>query len=219
MSQTFAQLQDLALHDDFDRGRYQGRARQAILDAVGEVFRNVRLPGAESSYTVPVAAGTASYNLPASPSSVRILSVYTPETSDPLEEVPQEWIDDQPPATGTPSTFSLYGNQIVLFPTPDSANHTVTIRFLRTGGSPNDSDDMEIVTGIPDTYLRMLVDYARAEMFALEDDQEMWQFWRSKFDNQLFKLRADVQRRDVGRKHQIPGMFAVSGGPRFQRPT
>jgi hypothetical protein len=77
---------------------------------------------------------------------------------------------------------------------------------------------MATVTGIPEDYLHGLVEYARHRMFRLEDDAEMSAFWKNEWQETLRKLKGDVQRRDVGRKRQVPGMWQNQPGPRFIAP-
>jgi hypothetical protein len=49
MAQTYADIQTQVLFDDFNADKYRSTARQAILDAIGEVARQVRLPANETS--------------------------------------------------------------------------------------------------------------------------------------------------------------------------
>src|SRR3954447_18818031 len=111
MAQTFADLQIQTLHDDFDASKYRSHARQAILDAIGEIARQVRLPANETSQQLTIVSGTGSYSVP---TWVRLLEVVVPQTDEPLAEVSQQWIDDQPNSTGRPAVFALYGQNLTL---------------------------------------------------------------------------------------------------------
>jgi hypothetical protein len=77
MAQTYADLQTQALwFDDFDADKYRAAAKQAILDAIGEVARQVRLPANETSQSrSPSSPGPASYSVPA---GVRLTRSSTP---------------------------------------------------------------------------------------------------------------------------------------------
>lgn len=221
MPQTYADLQTQALFDDFDAGKYRSVARQAILDAIGEVARSLRLPANEATYTLPLTAGTATYTLPSDSSGVvRILSVYDATNENDLDDVNPDTFDSFATATGVPTAFMLYGSGVQLYPTPAAPLPTITVRYLKRGGVPlNDTDAMADVTGIPEDYLHGLVEYARHRLFRYEDDPDMSQFWLTQWQATLAKLRGDVQRRDVGRKRQIPGQSRSGAWPSFTRPA
>src|SRR3954447_742379 len=205
MAQTFADLQIQTLHDDFNADKYRSTARQAILDAIGEVARQVRLPANETSQSLTLVSGTGAYTLP---TGGRLVEVFPSQIDEPLAEVSQQWIDDQPDSRGRPAVFALYGQHLTLHPTPHSASYPVTVRYLKQGNVPgNDTDQMASVTGIPEDYLHGLVEYARARLFRYEDDPDMSAFWLAQWQDTLRKLKGDMQRRNVGRHRQIPGMF------------
>jgi hypothetical protein len=216
MAQTYADIQTQVLWDDFSQDKYRSAARQAILDAIGEVARQVRLPANETSQALTLTSGTGSYSVP---TGVRLIEVFDSDIDEPLAEVSQQWIDDQPASNGRPAVFALYGQNLTLYPTPDSAAYPITVRYLRQGNVPaNDNDPMAAVTGIPEDYLHGLVEYARARLFRYEDDPDMSTFWDAQWQATLRKLKGDMQRRNTGRRRQVPGMFATTPGPRFARP-
>jgi hypothetical protein len=220
MALTYLDLQNQALGvDDFEPTRYRAEARQAILDAIGEIARTTRLPANETSYTVPVVAGTQEYSLPAGASgTVRVLSVIDTQTADPLADIAKSTLDDLPSSRGRPVAFALYGPSLCLYPTPDQA-YSLTLRYLRQGGVPsNDSDGVSATTGIPEDYLHALVEYARHRLFRKEDDFEAANYWEGQYRQTLQRLKADVQRRDVGAKRRVPSMWRGTPGPRFVRP-
>lgn len=216
MAQTLSDLLSLTLSNDFDASVYSTQARQAILDAVGEVSRNVRLPANETTSTITTVAGTAGYTLPTG--AVRVLSIIDPATADPLTDVGMSVLDDEPDTRGRPSSYGLYGTSITLSPTPDQA-YSLTLRYLRQGATPtSDSDVVATATGIPEDYLFGLVAYARGRLFLLEDDAEMAAVWQGQWQQALAKLKADVQRRDLSTVRRVPSMWTGSPSPRFVRP-
>jgi hypothetical protein len=220
MAQTYLDLQNQALgSDDFDPTRYRAEARQAILDAIGEIARSTRLPANEASYTIPVSAGVSDYALPTGASgNIRVLSVVDTQTADLLQDIPESDLDDTPASTGRPTSFSLYGSNLSLYPTPDRS-YSLTLRYMRQGGVPaNDNDPVSATTGIPEDYLHALVEYARHRLFRKEDDFEAANYWEGQYRQTLQRLKADVQRRDVGAKRRVPSMWQGTPGPRFVRP-
>jgi hypothetical protein len=217
MAQTFLDLVNSALSDDFDPGKYRPEARQAVLDAIGEISRNVRLPANETTQTITTVAGTNSYSLPTG--NVRVLSLVDPQTADPLTDVEVSALDDTPSTgRGRPTSFALYGSSLTLYPTPDQA-YSLTLRYLRQGATPSsDSDVVATTTGIPEDYLHALVAYARYRLFRKEDDWEAANYWEGQYRQTLQRLKAEMQRRDVGARRRVPSMWSGSPSPRFVRP-
>jgi hypothetical protein len=220
MPQSYLDLVNSALSDDFAPDKYRPEARQAILDAVGEISRNVRLPANETTSTITTVAGTSSYALPVGAAgNVRVLSLVDPQTADPLTDVEVSALDDTPATgRGRPTSFAWYGSSLTLYPTPDQA-YTLTLRYLRQGAIPsNDTDQMAATTGIPEDYLHALVAYARHRLFRKEDDFEAANYWEGQYRQTVQRLKADVQRRDVGAKRRVPSMWAGDPSPAFVRP-
>jgi hypothetical protein len=199
VAQALSELVTAALSDDFDRTKYGGKAKQAILDAVSEVARSVRLPAAETTYTVPVVAGTADYALPSD--FIRALGAYRTADDVRLYEQTTDEADQSDTATGLPYAFSVYGTTLTLYPTPN-ASTAIILRYLK---EPSTLGDGEAVnhSGIPESYLDMLVSYARAKLFRFEDDPEMSQFWYAEFRRELTRLRGDLAY-DPAARRQIP---------------
>lgn len=210
MPQSYLDIQNSALGNDFDPNVYRPLAKQSILDALGEIARKVQMPANEDTASVVTVAGTASYLLPAT--NIRVLTVFDAADGAELESVTQEAVDANPSQAARPSGYALYAGNIVLWPTPQTVR-TLTLRFLGATGLPSlDTDIMQAATGVPEDYLHGLVEYARWRLFRQEDDFEAARFWQGEWQATLLSLKADVQRRDRSRKRQVPGMFA-GGGP------
>jgi hypothetical protein len=214
MAQSFVDLQNQALSRDFDAATYRAEARQAILDALGEIARKVQLPANERVTTITLTPGQASYALPSA--NIRVLGIF--RDHEPLHYIPQLQLDDQEVVVGIPTAYALYAGSVDLWPTP-ARSEELTIRFLGTTGVPaGDGDLMAAVTGLPEDYLHGLVEYARFRLFRLEDDFEAASYWQAQWQATLNALRSDIQRRDRSRVSQVPGMYPIPSGPRFVRP-
>jgi hypothetical protein len=200
MPQTLSDLQTLALSDDFDATKYGGRARQAILDAISEVARSLRLPSSEASYTVPTTAGVADYQLPSD--FIRALGLYRTADDVRLYEQTTDEADQNEASTGLPYAYSVYGTTLTLYPTPN-ASTALRLRYLKEPNQPAQTDAVASTTGIPESYLDMLVSYARAKLFRFEDDPEMSQFWYAEFRRELGRMRGDLSY-DPASRRQIP---------------
>jgi hypothetical protein len=214
MAQTFAQLYGQVLGDDFDSSKYLTDAKQAINDAIDDIARQASVPLLEGAWTVPIVAGTATYTLPAD--DVRLLSAFDAELHQSLSESDQETLDVSSPASGRPTTFAQYGGSVTFYPTPNRA-YSVQVRYLRDPASIT-ADGADITTVMPDSYAFAVVAFARARLFAREDDPQLSAFWRSEYERDLGRIKGDLGRRSRGRVRQVPGPYRQRLAPRFLRP-
>jgi hypothetical protein len=214
-----------ALHDDFDRVKYGGRAAKFVADAVQLIFSTTSLARGDYVPTASVVnAGNPSFAL--GDSAIRITSVFHTDTGEELVEVP---LDDLAaaqavpnPPRGRPVYYALTGagltaegTTVLLSPLPDKT-YTLQVR----GRYAPAITDLEVgdTVPLPARYDRMPVSYARAKLFALEDDAEMSNFWMSTFTGEVQTLRADLQRRSE-RVRRVAGTWSDLGSaPRFRHP-
>lgn len=210
--QTFLQLQDLALGDDFDATKYRTLAKQSINDAIDDISRQAKLPLLEDTFTVTTVPGTSSYDLPFN--DVRILSAFDTDTRTELREVTREWIDEHDDQAGTAFAYAQYGGQVIVYYTPNAARE-ITFRYRRDATNLV-SDTDRISRSLPDAYAFALVAFTKSRLFGMEDDATMSAFWRAEYERDLARIRGDVGRRRPAR--QVPGMWASSGRPRFRLP-
>lgn len=200
---TFVELQNEALHDDFNATKYRPRVKGFLNDWLGEIFRTTSMASADQSVTIVTVAGDASYALPATSVRVQSLRDVGTDPDTELGEVSQVAFDRFPDRQGEPEAFTLRGSEIILWPTPAGV-HQLELRFR------GDAVDMVADTDKPalaNDYRRLLVHHARSELFALEDDPDMSLFWAGKRDVGTKALRADLQRRSR-RVRRVPSMWA-----------
>jgi hypothetical protein len=207
MAQTYLDIQNAILLNAFDSATYRNSAKQAILDALGDIARQMRLPANETTTTITTVGGTASYALPGT--NVRLIDVEDTTNNSGLDEMDLDTFDDLPPSNGTPEVYSLYANNIQFWPTPNSPI-TITARYLRTMGLPaSDGDVMATVTGLPEESLGMLVSFGRHRLFRYEDDAQMSAFWLSEYERELRRYKGAIQRRNLARVRRVPGPYRV----------
>lgn len=212
-ARTFLQLQDEALGDDFDATKYRVLTKRWLNDALWKIARRVRIPQLQSTSTIAVVAGTASYALPTD--LVRLVSLRNTTDADPLTDIAINAVDDLPAARGKPTSFAVYGAQMLLYPTPDRV-YPLELRYEKDSVEMSSDSD---VPQLPDAYSDALVTYARARLFRAEDDLQASSTYMGEFNQALLDVRVELHGRDRARGRQIPGMFARGGGtPRFTRP-
>jgi hypothetical protein len=86
----------------------------------------------ESATTLSITSGTTTYSLPSDFESVIALSTLSTDASEGrgknLDQKDAPWMDSQGTESGTPSTFALYGNALVLWPVANS-NRSYLLRY------------------------------------------------------------------------------------------
>lgn len=213
MALSFVELQDEALHDDFDPTKYRPKVKRYLNEAAGRIRRRLRLPEAEEVHELTLVAGTATYALPAD--QIRLASVHLSDPYVELEEADSDDINPAATGAGQPSRFAVRGNTLIVSPVP-SASGTLLLQHWSRGTRMVADGDMP---GIPEDYEDLLVTYTRARLLRAEDDFEAAGVYMAEFKTELAEARADLQRRTRNRARQVPGTWARRpGGPRFVRP-
>lgn len=209
---TFLSLQDQALHDDFDAGKYREPAKRFLNEAQARIFRQVHLAEGDGEASVNLTPGVGVYELPTD--AIRVDSLRDPSTARTLYPASVPQFDAHVATDGTPVMFAQIGRQIHVHPTPQQAME-LRVRFRLVPGFMVEDDDYPQV---PPDYQHLLVTYARSRLFRLEDDADMAAFYWAEWLRDLAEMRGDVQRRGT-RVRQVPGMWAFGfSRPVFGRP-
>lgn len=211
---TFLDLQDEVLHDNFSPTKYRTLAKRFINEAQRRIFRRLRIPAGEETLPMFTAAGEVTLDL--DEDVARVNSLRIPADRNPLTNVDIKEIDAAPAASGKPDSYAVVGNKLFFYPTPNM-EYELELRYQSRPPTLVDDDDYP---ALDDDYRDLLVTYARAKLFRLEDDVEMFNAWMADFETGVVRLKADSGRRDRSRKRQVPGMFASDASrPTFVRPS
>jgi hypothetical protein len=216
MAQTLGDLVTAALMNDFDRTTYGVAAKQAIMDGAADIGNTITVPADVKVATLTYTNGSNSVTLP---STIRRIDSVTDSDGNDLTEVSTAWLDENINDRGTPTAYANGGAlQILVWPTPN-ANGSLTLRYVNSFDVTSivDTGQMASLTGIPEEYLRALVSFARARLFALEDDPDMAAFWRAEYDRDIQRMKADVQFRSRGRR-QRRSIWTRQSYPVFRLP-
>jgi hypothetical protein len=222
---TFLEVQDAALHDDFDAGKYRVWAQRFLNEAVGLIYSNTSLARGDVTLTATVGPGDAIEDLVQD--GVLVQSITRSDTGDTIEYLDRPEFEQLANElgfsnTGPPAYYSITGTgdpiasgtRIEFLPLADQAyTLDVVARFTPIQMSA----DGDLVP-LPPTYTFFPVRYARSKLFALEDDAQMSAFWMGEWLDGVQQVRRDLQRRRIGTR-QVPSMWAsVDTGPRFHSP-
>lgn len=210
---NFGELQAEALHDDFDANKYRARVQRWLNVAQARIARRMKLPEREGTQAIATVAGTAFYALDTG--IVRIRSLHFVGEPAELVQVDLRDIDDAPVSSARPTDYALNGAGITLYPTPDRVYNLELRHWSNAIKMVQDID----VPSVHEDYQDLMVTFARAYLFRAEDDGEMYAFYMSQFEDELARMRADVQDRG-GRVKRTPNMSAIRpAAPQFVRPS
>lgn len=186
----------------FDPSQYGARITNYLNDAYLGVCRRVDYYVDEALNPYSLVAGTGSYPLPAN--WARIREVFDPQRQVALNEVSVRDIDHSTTSQGTPNFFAMDGQNITVYPTPDTTGYVINLRYwvLPTPLASN----MDTPT-IPADYHYMLAEYAIGRCYWGDDDSTMGTQWDNKFAASLAKFTSDVRFPSTDYPTQAKGMW------------
>lgn len=111
--------------------------------------------------------------------------------------------------TGSGEFFSIYGNDLVLAPTPDSASDYILIDYVISGDELVSDDD---IVAIPSKYLSSLLRLVEAEVKVYEGDAEVGMLMEDRTEKKLERvLGISTQRANCGDNIMQPEFNRIGG--------
>jgi hypothetical protein len=207
--ENFGEVVAEVLNYGFNDGPQVNRKRieQWVNEGQKMVAREVEAPEFQTTEVLKMIQGTWKYPLPAD--FLRMQDIYYPELVARLKPLDLQQFDMSAPAKfeGPPEMYTLYANELWLFPTPNSTE-LLEVRYIKT--APVLKTEAEIPL-LDKDYLHLLVDYAAERAFKAEDDIEAAQAHRTRWKEDLDNYATDKQRRDVDRPRTLDGSWTGSG--------
>jgi hypothetical protein len=218
-----------ALSQDFDTTTWSADAGRFVRDAIADIYTKIPLVRGDTELTVNLTAGTGSTPFVGATGDGPIVSAILNDLGDPLDELDREELRSlqiaSPAARGRPRLYAIAtageaseNVTVLFFPAADRAYaFTVIGRLVPVATDLDDADPLPL----PIRYEKLPVYYARAELFALtEEDANMSAFWRAKYDQGIREAAADLGRRGSSRRRRVPGTWSDvrTAGPSFHRP-
>jgi hypothetical protein len=187
---TFDDLTQEVLAHQFAPSQYTSYIQGKINQAQDYIAAQLDFRVLMQKYSVPVAVGTTSYALPAD--FQRLYNVTLTDGQGqvlPLGAEPLNEFETQPPSSGQPVRYCIEGNNLLIYPAPDSA-YTITLRYFRLPTAlVNANDEPET----PPEYWDLLVSFALWHCFERENDYQAAQYHKARFDEDLAKARGELQ--------------------------
>jgi hypothetical protein len=205
---TYLQLQDFALGDDFDATTRREDAKRFI-----NQHRAHRLPTQDARAIVSTVSGTNVYSLPDD-----FVSLYDDEAvlygTDVLEPYDITEFDQLTAVSGTPTSFALSENLILLYPNPDAV-YELTMRYRAVQTLSADAD-VPTVAGDRHPDLGW---FARAKLYLLSDDPDMHAQIMGTLPRVMQDANPASDQQFVPRRRQIGGHWSgLPSGARFHHP-
>jgi hypothetical protein len=187
---TFSELQAEVLSHQFSPSQYTNYIQDRLNQGQAYVAAQTDFRELFSSEEIATVNDDVAYDLPTD--YMRVYSLmYTPSGADafPLTEVSQGDLDAFPISSGVPTHYAVAGDEVRLWPTPDTA-YTLRLRYYKKPASlVNASDTPEI----PGTYHHLLVSYALWHCYERENDYNSAMYHKGRFDEDIMKCRGEVQ--------------------------
>jgi hypothetical protein len=210
MLETFGECVNEVLQYGFNDGPQVNRARveRWINEGQKQIAREVEAPEFQTTQTLTLIQGQWKYQLPTD--FLRMQDIYYPELVARLRPLDLQQYDMAAPAKfeGPPEMYTLYANELWLFPTPNNSTDTLEVRYIKTAPILTAEGDLPL---LDKDYLHLLTDYAVQRAFAAEDDIESATAWRTRYKEDLDAYASDKQRRDVDRPRTLDGSWTGSG--------
>lgn len=206
---TFLELQEEVLSHQFSAAKYRDLVKAWLNQGQRRSVIESEIRTQEASDEFSTEANVSSYTLPTDFS--REIDFYNTETHELLIPVGVRDYDSFPTSTGRPYTYTVVGNKLVLYPTPDGV-YPLAFRYWKLPSDMvNDTDTPEI----PVQYHELLIAYAMKKAFQREDDLQMAQMWEAQWEKGILKMRGEVQGDVFDGPRQVAGAWEDPHGPQL----
>ena len=187
----------------------RGRVEMWVNEALFQIARQVDAPEFQEAETITLETGV--WEIPLPEGFLRVQDIYFPEYETRLKPLDLQQFNTKNPAkvSGTPFQYTLYKNQLLIFPSPapGSGEQIVMHYFKQPAALENQTD----VPTLNPNYWHLLVDYAICRAFEAEDDYEAAQQFQGRFQRDLAAYATDVQARMDDRPRIVDGTWGGEG--------
>lgn len=204
--ENFGAIVSEVLQYGFNDGPQVNRKR--IENWVGEaqfqIAREVDAPEFQETEVLTLQQGVWKYPLPAS--CLRVQDIYYPEMIMTLQPVDLKKMDILGPGQteSQPNTYTLYKEEIVLWPTPNNSKDTLEVRYIKNPPALTEEGSVPVLNP---NYWHLLVHYALGRAFEAEDDPESAQAHIGRYAKDLAQYATDVQWRIDDRPVIVDGTW------------
>ena len=208
--ETFGEICNEVLNFGFNDGPQVNRKRieNWVNEAQKKVARKVAASEFQKTHVYTLVQGQFKYELPEG--FLRVQDIYYPELVCRLKPIDIQQFDMTAPAKfeGPPENYTIYANELWVFPTPNNSTDTLEFRFIETPPQLKAEGDIPV---LDKDYSQLLVDYAVMKAFEAEDDTEAAQAHKARWKEELDEYATDKQWRVQDRPRTLEGSWTGSG--------
>ncbi len=210
MLETFGSVVNEVLNYGFADGPQVNKARIEtwVNEGQFQIAREVEANEFQETAEISLKQGQYKYGLPED--FLRVQDIYYPELVARLRPLDIQQFDQTSPTKfeGPPEMYTLYKEELWLFPTPNATGEKLELRYIKNATPMVSENDLPI---LDKNYLHLLVYYALVRAFEAEDDQEQAQAYKNRYKEILDNYATDKQWRVVDRPRYLDGSWTGSG--------
>ncbi len=200
---TFKALISEVLSFQFSVGKYESLVKTWLNDGQRKAVQQSEFRTQEEAKAFTTAVGDSTYELPSN--FCRWIDFYDTGVNWPLVPLEKREYDSLEPSSGRPQLYTVIGNQITLWPTPDGA-YSLSLRYWRLPQDMvADGDEPEI----PAQYHEVLVAYAMWKAYLRENDYQAATVWEAAWEKEIAKMRGEVQHDTFEGPKQVGGAWGA----------
>jgi len=174
-------------------------------EAQFRIARQVEGPEYQTTQIIETVQGTHKYELPEN--FLRTQDIYFPNLLQRLRMCDLQQFDTTGEVEGPPGMYTLYSNELWLFPTPNETGEELEHRYIHNPAWLLNEED---IPQLNPNYWDLLIEYAVMRAFRAEDDYEAANSFKADYKEDLDHYASDVQDRFVDRPRIISGMWSES---------
>lgn len=197
---TYLALQEEVMSFQFSE-KYRELTKRWLNTAQRKAVQESEFRTQEEAKAFTTTSGDNTLELPAD--FCRWIDLYDTGTNWPLTALEKREYDALEASSGRPTLYTVVGDQITLWPTPDGS-YPLSLRYWRLPQDMvADGDEPEI----PVQYHEVLVAYAMMKAYARENDYQASRFWKEEWEAGVMKMRGEVQHDTFDGPKQVGGTW------------
>lgn len=210
---TYGEMQTEVLEHQLNDTKYRPSVKRWLNEAQARIARQASVP---SLYVVTDLPWSAGHNHAALPEDyarkVEVADATDQENWRLLFPMELSDFDSLPDSEGTPTDYVIIGEDLYLYPTPESVS-LISLSYYRIPAEMSaDGDEPEI----PSDYHYLLPYWALYRCFSRENDIEQATYWKNEWLTELEKLKGEQHYQGQDSPRQLPGDYADAAfGARF----
>lgn len=181
-------LTDEVLSHQFSPAQYDTYVRGRLNQAEQTLAAEIDFRASFTPYTIPVAAGTSSYDLPDNFDRVYTVKITQGNDTQPVTQQDASDFSNLPVQSGTPTNYTIGNGTIDLWPNPDQ-EYTIILAYYGIPGTMGDTDSPTL----PPAAEKVMIHWALVGCYERENDYNSAQYHLARYESEKEKLKGQAQ--------------------------